>query len=57
MFGNQKIRCYCCAVVMETKARSTKSKAPRAGKALPMLNETCSFEGYDANGVGNKKSL
>jgi hypothetical protein len=37
------------SVVMETKARYRKLKMPRAGKALPMLNETCSFEGYDAD--------
>jgi DNA-binding HxlR family transcriptional regulator len=33
---------------METKARSQKPKTPVAGKSLPILNETCSFEGYDA---------
>lgn len=33
---------------METNAKSKKPKTPpRAEKALPMLNETCSFEGYD----------
>jgi DNA-binding HxlR family transcriptional regulator len=33
---------------METNARSKKLKTPRAGNILPMLNEACSFEGYDA---------
>jgi DNA-binding HxlR family transcriptional regulator len=34
---------------METNARSRKSRTPRrAGKALPILHESCSFEGYDA---------
>ena len=33
---------------METKARSRKLKMQGAGKTIPVLNETCSFEGYDA---------
>ena len=33
---------------METKVRSNKPKTSEIGKTLPMLNETCSFEGYDA---------
>jgi DNA-binding HxlR family transcriptional regulator len=33
---------------METKAKSKKLRTPSAGKALPVLNKTCSFEGYDA---------
>jgi DNA-binding HxlR family transcriptional regulator len=36
-------------VKMETKARSKKLKASEIGKTLPVLNETCSFEGYDAD--------
>jgi DNA-binding HxlR family transcriptional regulator len=32
---------------METKAKS-KLKAPIARKVLPMFQESCSFEGYDA---------
>jgi DNA-binding HxlR family transcriptional regulator len=32
---------------METKAKSKRTKTPRAGKALPMFHELCSFEGYD----------
>ena len=36
------------SVAMETNAKSKKLKTPRAGKILPMLNEACSFEGYDA---------
>jgi DNA-binding HxlR family transcriptional regulator len=33
---------------METKARLKNLKKPIAKKALPVLNKTCSFEGYDA---------
>jgi hypothetical protein len=34
---------------METRARSKKPMTQaRVGKILPMLNESCSFEGYDA---------
>jgi DNA-binding HxlR family transcriptional regulator len=34
---------------METKARSKKSVVSgRAGKALPVFNDSCNFEGYDA---------
>ena len=34
---------------METKAGSKKSAVSRrAGKALPVFNDSCSFEGYDA---------
>ena len=33
---------------METKAKSKRLKAPIAGKVLPMFQESCSFEGYDA---------
>jgi DNA-binding HxlR family transcriptional regulator len=33
---------------METKARAKNPKTPRTRKALPLLNKTCSFEGYDA---------
>jgi DNA-binding HxlR family transcriptional regulator len=33
---------------METKATSRKMKMTRADKALPMVNEACGFEGYDA---------
>jgi DNA-binding HxlR family transcriptional regulator len=33
---------------METKARAKNPKMPRIRKALPLLNKTCSFEGYDA---------
>jgi DNA-binding HxlR family transcriptional regulator len=33
---------------METKARSKNPKTPSARRALPVLNKTCSFEGYDA---------
>jgi DNA-binding HxlR family transcriptional regulator len=35
------------SVVMETKAR-LKNPKPSAKKALPVLNKTCSFKGYDA---------
>ena len=35
---------------METKARSKKSNASKGvGKSLPILDESCSFEGYDAD--------
>jgi hypothetical protein len=33
---------------METKARSKRLKTPKAGRALPIIQDTCSFEGYDA---------
>jgi DNA-binding HxlR family transcriptional regulator len=33
---------------METKAKSKRLKAPIAGKVLPMFQESCSFEGYEA---------
>ncbi len=33
---------------METKAKSKRLKAPIARKVLPMFQESCSFEGYDA---------
>jgi DNA-binding HxlR family transcriptional regulator len=33
---------------METKARSKRLKTPKAGKGLPIIQGTCSFEGYDA---------
>jgi DNA-binding HxlR family transcriptional regulator len=33
---------------METKARAKNPKMPRIRKSLPLLNKTCSFEGYDA---------
>jgi len=33
---------------LETKVRSNKPKTSEIGKTLPMLNETCGFEGYDA---------
>jgi DNA-binding HxlR family transcriptional regulator len=33
---------------METKAKSKPLKTPRAKKILPMFQESCSFEGYDA---------
>ena len=34
---------------METKVRSKKSiVSRRVGKALPIFDESCSFEGYDA---------
>jgi DNA-binding HxlR family transcriptional regulator len=33
---------------METKAKSKPLKKPRAKKILPMFQEPCSFEGYDA---------
>ena len=33
---------------METKAKSKKPKTSRTRNALPVLNESCSFEGYDA---------
>jgi DNA-binding HxlR family transcriptional regulator len=33
---------------METKARLKNLNKPIAKKALPVLNKTCSFEGYDA---------
>ena len=33
---------------METKAKSKRLKAPTAGKVLPLFQESCSFEGYDA---------
>jgi DNA-binding HxlR family transcriptional regulator len=40
---------------METKARSTKSTASRrAEHALPVFNESCSFEGYDAEVLMNE---
>jgi hypothetical protein len=39
----------------ENFARSKKSTAPRrAGKALPILHESCSFEGYDAGVLMNE---
>ena len=35
---------------METKVRSKKSIASKAvGKSLPIIKESCSFEGYDAD--------
>jgi hypothetical protein len=33
---------------METKARSKRLKTPKAGRALPIIQDTCSFEGNDA---------
>jgi hypothetical protein len=33
---------------METKAGSKRIKMPGAGKALPMFQDFCSFEGYNA---------
>jgi hypothetical protein len=40
---------------METNARSRKSTVPRrAGKALPILHESCSFKGYDAEVLMNE---
>jgi DNA-binding HxlR family transcriptional regulator len=33
---------------METKARSKRLKTPATKRALPMLQDSCSFEGYDA---------
>jgi DNA-binding HxlR family transcriptional regulator len=33
---------------METKARSKRLKTPKAGKGLPIIQDACSFEGYDA---------
>ena len=36
------------SVVMETNAKSKRPKKSRVTEALPMLNEACSFEGYDA---------
>ena len=33
---------------METKARSKRLKTPSAKTALPMLQYSCGFEGYDA---------
>ena len=35
------------SVVMETNVNSKKPTKLRVGKVLPILNETCSFEGYD----------
>ena len=35
---------------METKVRSKKSIASKGvGKSLPIIKESCSFEGYDAD--------
>ncbi|MFY9965960.1 MAG: helix-turn-helix domain-containing protein [Nitrososphaeraceae archaeon] len=39
---------------METKARSKRLKTPRAGRALPMFQELCSFEGYDTELLMNE---
>ena len=40
---------------METKARSKKSTvSKKVGKALPIFNESCSFEGYDAELLMNE---
>jgi hypothetical protein len=39
---------------METKARSKRTKTLRAGKTLPMLDESCSFEGYNAELLMNE---
>jgi len=40
---------------METKARSKESTmSRRAGKALPVFNDSCSFEGYDAGLLMNE---
>ncbi len=40
---------------METKAKSKISKAHRrAGKVLPIFQESCSFEGYDAELLMNE---
>jgi DNA-binding HxlR family transcriptional regulator len=36
------------SVVMETKARSNKLRRPGVNRALPMIQDSCSFEGYDA---------
>ena len=38
------------SVIMETKVRSKKSMASKGiGKSLPIFEESCSFEGYDAD--------
>ena len=40
---------------METKAKSKKSTvSKKVGKALPIFNESCSFEGYDAELLMNE---
>jgi DNA-binding HxlR family transcriptional regulator len=39
---------------METKVRSKRLKTSRAGKALPMFQELCSFEGYDTELLMNE---
>jgi hypothetical protein len=39
---------------METKARSKRLKTPRAGKAFPIFQELCSFEGYDTELLMNE---
>jgi DNA-binding HxlR family transcriptional regulator len=36
------------SVELETKASSRRIKNPKANKSLPMIKESCSFEGYDA---------
>jgi DNA-binding HxlR family transcriptional regulator len=39
---------------METKARSSKKSPRRIGNALPVLNDSCNFEGYDAEVLMNE---
>ena len=40
---------------METKVRSKKSAVlRRPGKTLPIIKESCSFEGYDAELLMNE---
>jgi DNA-binding HxlR family transcriptional regulator len=39
---------------METEATSKRLKTPRTGKALPVYNESCVFDGYEPEQIMNE---